>query len=186
MSHKVSIPTERHQQILDLLAARGMVRVDELCQHLGVSAMTVHRDLGLLEQGGHLRKVRGGAAPVVASTRTDECAVCRMRPRRRLQVALYYTDGSEQRACCPHCGLLALARNRERVSAALVTDFLYERPISARDATYVVGPDAAICCTPAVLAFEQHSDAERFQRGFNGRVMGFEEAVAFLQQQTTL
>ena len=186
MSHIIPIQTDRQQQILDLLAQQGVVRVDELSSHLGVSTMTVHRDLDLLEQAGQLLKVRGGAVPLKPSLGPDECIVCRMRPRRRLQVMLHLVDGTEQRACCPHCGLLALARARERITAALVTDFLYERPVSARDATYLIGSDTAICCTPTVLAFEQQSDAERFQRGFNGRLMPFEEAIAYLQQLTTL
>jgi hypothetical protein len=54
--------------------------------------------------------------------------------------------------------------------------FSLQRPVSVRDATYLVGSDTAICCTPTVPAFEQQSDTERFHRGFNGRLMLFEEA----------
>lgn len=186
ISHKPLIPTDRQQRILDRLAEDGAVRVEDLSSRLGVSPMTVHRDLDLLEQSGLLVKVRGGAVPARLSSGPDECLICRMRPRRRLQVILHFVDGSEGRACCPHCGLLALARARDRVATLLVTDFLYERPISARDATYVIGADVAICCSPTVLAFEQSSDAERFQRGFNGRLMPFEDAVSYLQQLITL
>jgi hypothetical protein len=182
----LSIPSDRQQQILDRLMEKGVVRVEELSNQLGVSTMTVHRDLDLLEQSGLLVKVRGGAVPPRPPSGPDECMICRMRPRRRLQVILHFVDGSEGRACCPHCGLIAVARVRERVAAALVTDFLYERPVSAREAVYLIGADVTICCTPTVLAFEQTSDAERFQRGFNGRLMPFEDAVSLLQQLTTL
>lgn len=186
MPQKPLIPTDRQQQILDQLAEEGAVRVEDLSNQLGVSTMTVHRDLDQLEQIGLLVKVRGGAVPAKPHSGADECMICRMRPRRRNQVILHFADSTEARACCPHCGLLALARARERVMTALVTDFLYERPVSARDATYLIGTDVAICCTPTVLAFERTSDAERFQLGFNGRLMAFEDAVAYLQELTTI
>ena len=73
MSHTIPIQTDRQQQILDLLAQQGVVRVDELSSHLGVSTMTVHRDLDLLEQAGQLLKVRGGAVPLKPSSGPDEC-----------------------------------------------------------------------------------------------------------------
>nr|WP_245240556.1 DeoR family transcriptional regulator [Streptomyces spiramenti] len=42
---------------------RGGVRVSELTAELGVSEMTVRRDLDTLERRGALRKVHGGAGP---------------------------------------------------------------------------------------------------------------------------
>ncbi|MDW8316990.1 MAG: DeoR family transcriptional regulator [Anaerolineae bacterium] len=179
------IPADRAQRILELLAQEGSVRVADLSQRLGVSAMTIHRDLDELEQRGQLRKVRGGAVPVVPAGGDEErCLVCGMRPRRRHQVLLRFADGSERRACCPHCGLLAIAHNYRQISNALVTDFLYERPIGARQATYVVAPQVSICCSPTVLAFEQRSDAERFQAGFGGQVETIEGAMRFLEAMT--
>lgn len=56
-------PEERHQAILELLSERGRVEVDELVERLGTSAMTVRRDLALLESGGSLRRVYRGAEP---------------------------------------------------------------------------------------------------------------------------
>lgn len=50
------------------IAESGFVRVDVLAQDYGVSIMTVHRDLDVLEQRGFLHKVRGGATS--APTRT--------------------------------------------------------------------------------------------------------------------
>ncbi|WP_010315749.1 DeoR/GlpR family DNA-binding transcription regulator [Saccharopolyspora spinosa] len=43
------------------MLASGFVRIEGLAAKHGVSGMTVHRDLGVLEQQGWLRKVRGGA-----------------------------------------------------------------------------------------------------------------------------
>jgi DeoR/GlpR family transcriptional regulator of sugar metabolism len=52
---------QRHAYILDRLRAAGAVRVAELMRALGVSDMTVRRDLEVLEAQGHLLKVHGGA-----------------------------------------------------------------------------------------------------------------------------
>ena len=52
---------QRHAHILGRLDAAGAVRVAELMHELGVSDMTVRRDLGVLEGQGHLVKVHGGA-----------------------------------------------------------------------------------------------------------------------------
>lgn len=51
----------RHQRILALLGDHGIVSARELRTLLGVTAMTVWRDLCLLEELGLLRRVRGGA-----------------------------------------------------------------------------------------------------------------------------
>lgn len=52
---------QRHAFILERLRSDGAVRVSELMRELGVSDMTVRRDLGALEAQGHLVKVHGGA-----------------------------------------------------------------------------------------------------------------------------
>jgi DeoR/GlpR family transcriptional regulator of sugar metabolism len=52
---------ERHEQIEGILLTHKEVSVNELVDRFGVSLMTVHRDLDVLEKRGVLRKVRGGA-----------------------------------------------------------------------------------------------------------------------------
>jgi DeoR/GlpR family transcriptional regulator of sugar metabolism len=46
---------------MDLLVEQGSVDLDDLAARHTVSKMTIHRDLDELEQGGLLRKMRGGA-----------------------------------------------------------------------------------------------------------------------------
>lgn len=55
------LAAQRRQLILDEVARVGAVRVSELTALLGVSDMTVRRDLEQLRQGGLLEKVHGGA-----------------------------------------------------------------------------------------------------------------------------
>lgn len=53
--------TARDQRILSALAAHGLVRVEQLAEELGVSAVTIRKDLRTLEQRHLLRRTRGGA-----------------------------------------------------------------------------------------------------------------------------
>ncbi len=54
------IPAQRQQTILDLLARQEIVSIAELTDALGVSHMTVRRDIQTLEQDGHVITVSGG------------------------------------------------------------------------------------------------------------------------------
>nr|WP_246259665.1 DeoR/GlpR family DNA-binding transcription regulator [Streptomyces typhae] len=54
--------------ILDEVRRRGGVRVNELTRKLGVSDMTVRRDLDALARQGVLEKVHGGAVPVAEAS----------------------------------------------------------------------------------------------------------------------
>lgn len=54
-------PEERRRAIVALVQNEKTVQVDVLAERLGVSRMTIHRDLDLLETRGLLRKDRGSA-----------------------------------------------------------------------------------------------------------------------------
>ena len=72
---------ERIQHILDLLAAKDELSNAELAGRLGVSEMTIRRDLSQLEGEGLLRRVHGGATRVVGSSIEPPFA---MRARQHL------------------------------------------------------------------------------------------------------
>ncbi len=59
---------QRHTFILDRVRVDGAVRVAELARDLGVSDMTVRRDLELLQDQGLLEKVHGGATSAAGSS----------------------------------------------------------------------------------------------------------------------
>ena len=52
---------ERRRQILDEVLAHGSVRVNDLAQHLAVSAVTIRRDVAALDHQGLVTQVHGGA-----------------------------------------------------------------------------------------------------------------------------
>ncbi len=55
------IPAERRGRIAEILTARRTVRVSSLSEELGVSEMTIRRDLERLESEGLLSRTHGGA-----------------------------------------------------------------------------------------------------------------------------
>jgi DeoR family transcriptional regulator, copper-sensing transcriptional repressor len=180
--------TDRRQQLLALLREQGSVTIHELSRLFAVSEMTIHRDLDQLAKAGQLRKVRGGAvlpseaadAPNLALP--DTCCACHGSINLRTQVTLHFAQGEQRRACCPHCGLIVLARGAEQVELVLVTDFLHDRKVSAQTAVYLVDPALVICCTPTVLAFLDEDEAHRFQLGFGGQVIGLAAAIVAVQE----
>jgi DeoR/GlpR family transcriptional regulator of sugar metabolism len=65
------MPAERRRLILEMLRQRGSVTTDQVRQKLGVSAMTVRRDLTRLEANGYAHRTHGGAVLSEASGQDD-------------------------------------------------------------------------------------------------------------------
>lgn len=55
------LPAERHRRIHELLREQRVVRVSALSEQLGVSEVTIRRDLEVLERRGVLERTHGGA-----------------------------------------------------------------------------------------------------------------------------
>ena len=182
-------PTARQRQILELLNARQMLTIHELVRELGVSSMTVHRDLDALASAGHLAKTHGGATlPARApnhSAAPDLCAMCNRIAPQRTTVIIQDPQRGRFSACCPHCGLALIDLNHA-TDLVLVTDFLYCRMINASEATYLIGSEVSLCCAPGILAFACLDDAARFQRGFGGEIMDLMKAHGYLRHKMSV
>jgi DeoR/GlpR family transcriptional regulator of sugar metabolism len=61
-----SAERDRHHTVIRLLEATGRVSVPDLAERLGVSKVTIRKDLEMLERRHLLRRVRGGAIPAPA------------------------------------------------------------------------------------------------------------------------
>jgi DeoR family transcriptional regulator, fructose operon transcriptional repressor len=123
------LAAERLDRVREIARERQVVRVEELCARLGVSAATVRRDLELLEARGELRRVHGGAVSV--ESRLEEPLFddkAGMAPREKYRIAAealklvapgarIYLDGGST--------VLELARLlRERTNLTVVTNSL--------------------------------------------------------------
>ncbi len=58
----------RHRKILEQLGSAGRVYVREMSQELGVTEVTIRRDLTFLQNNGLVKKSYGGAVPSCAGT----------------------------------------------------------------------------------------------------------------------
>ena len=65
-----ALAPQRWDNLRALIRDSGVIRIEDLCRRLKVSAATVRRDLDQLEQGGAIRRVHGGAVSV--ESRLDE------------------------------------------------------------------------------------------------------------------
>jgi DeoR/GlpR family transcriptional regulator of sugar metabolism len=65
------LPKLRHERIVHEVKLRGAARVADLSGLLGVSDMTVRRDLDVLDEAGLVLKVHGGATAVVDHTSNE-------------------------------------------------------------------------------------------------------------------
>jgi len=180
------LATERRQVILAELEALGRVRVNDLARTLGVSRMTIHRDLAQLANEGLLEKVFGGAvAREQEQPSNDGCVMCGRSNQDRTAFVINCADASQLQACCPHCGIMVLMARMEAVSA-MAADFLHGRMINVRSAFFLIDPDLTVCCSPTVLCFGAQQDAARFQMGFGGEIMNLTQAQAYLKDSMTL
>ena len=180
------IMAQRQRTILELLQMKPVLTTSEVVERLGVSAMTVHRDLNKLEAAGMLVRTHGGiaaASPGLAreSTPAGLCVMCARTVPERTAVRIHTPPRGYLSACCPHCGLSLLERD-PTVDLALATDFLFGRMVGANNATYLVDSAVTLCCEPGVLAFATLQDAERFRCGFGGECLSLTQTQAFLRR----
>ncbi|MCX6441087.1 MAG: DeoR/GlpR family DNA-binding transcription regulator [Actinobacteria bacterium] len=62
------LSAERHQQILERVASEAAVDFGSLADELGVSTMTIRRDVRILEEAGYIKTTRGGASAQLLSS----------------------------------------------------------------------------------------------------------------------
>ena len=98
------IAEERRRKLLEALHKTGALSISEACDRLAISRMTVHRDLDRLSAAGLLRKVHGGAVPVVSTGAHKDTA----RPFKERKPA----SASAKQTICKHLAkILAGAQN---------------------------------------------------------------------------
>jgi DeoR family fructose operon transcriptional repressor len=64
----VNAKEQRHQIVLQILREQGRVDVVQLRESLGVTEMTIRRDLEMLEADGALKRIHGGATLPIGSS----------------------------------------------------------------------------------------------------------------------
>lgn len=95
MSGRTLLPRQRQDVIQNLLRTRRFATVRELASVVGVSQMTVRRDLETLQSDGHVRRVFGGAQvlphPAADAEVPEQAFSERMAENRRAKVRIAAT-----------------------------------------------------------------------------------------------
>lgn len=78
---------DRRREVSELVMRVGTIRIEDLAEELGVSVMTIHRDLDELESRGVLRKSRG-AATAISTSLVESSDVYRLARQRGEKLAL--------------------------------------------------------------------------------------------------
>ncbi len=151
----------RMSQILELVSQQGQMEVAVLAQRLGVSQVTVRKDLDLLEQRGLLRREHGVAVAGSRDDMNNRLAVHYEQKRRIARRAVQLVSPGEtvmiENGSC--CALLAeeIARNKPGASIITNSAFIasYIRRLGAQvvllggdfqnDAQVMVGPLLRVC-----------------------------------------
>jgi hypothetical protein len=174
--------TDRQQLLLEWLQTQHSASISEIEAHFKISPATAYRDTRALVQAGAAVKSSNGVKLAPPSTvqvgtdqRDDPCAFCGGAINERLAFIFQLLDGSQRKACCPHCGLMALGRME--VVSAMASDFLYGHKINIRNAVFLLESSVNLCCSPSVLCFATEADAVHSQAGFGGYICSFERAV---------
>lgn len=176
------LPNERKERIKDLVKSQHSIRIAELSELLGVSEMTIHRDIKSLVEEGVVVKTFGGITlgrkELKDLPESDNCVYCHRKIDNRLSYRLILSDNRVESTCCAHCGLLRHHQLRDQVIQAICHDFLFHTTISALQAWFVMDAGLDIgCCQPQILVFRKRDNADGFVKGFGGRVLSFTEAV---------
>lgn len=179
------LPIERKQQILTWLEKEETLRISDVSKRLGVSEMTVYRDIKPLIEESKVEKTANG---ITLKARTEVppnvCAYCLKSVNSRLSVQLIKQNQQIEHTCCAHCGLLRYRDIGHEVSQIICKDFLKDTTISAKVATYLINANLNLnCCQPQVMTFDSATHAKQFQAGFGGELYSFEKAINVIVQK---
>lgn len=172
---------DREKRILEYLHNNKKASIQDLAEAFNVSVMTIHRDLGKLEIAGHVQKKHGGVILLDTSmggSSQHPCDMCQKPVSERTMFLVTLENGEQRRACCAHCGLMLQSRTPQ-VWQSLTPDFLHGHMVSAGQAVFLIESDLNICCVPSILTFGSWQDAEKFQKGFGGQLLGMDEALQY-------
>ena len=105
---------ERHQQIIDLVQSKGYESVTNLCKTLKVSAVTIRKDLKLLEKSNKLFRTHGGASntnPFTIDRNVNEKENMQIEEKKSIaKKAAEYITANDSIIIASGTTMLALAR----------------------------------------------------------------------------
>ena len=115
----------------------------------------------------------------VAYAAFDKCHLCGMNITGNENTAyeVQYKDGKTSTLCCPHCGLWVQASDKAGIKQARARDFISGEWMDPAKMYFVFKSKAIPACNPSWIAFGKKSEAEKFVKGFGGKVFSFKAAL---------
>jgi DeoR/GlpR family transcriptional regulator of sugar metabolism len=125
-----ALAPQRWNNLRALIRESGVIRIEDLCRRLKVSAATVRRDLDQLERSGAIRRVHGGAVSVESRLEepgfADKTSLAAREKRRIAEAALTFVEPGDTIYLDGGSTVLELARLlRDRTNLTVVTNSLH-------------------------------------------------------------
>lgn len=113
------------------------------------------------------------------------CSICGMDVSRYVHVryVVTTTDGKTYPTCGVQCGLTLQIRLGNKFKSAMATDLITHREVEAKNAFYVYKSSVITDMAPGFIAFSTKEKAERFAKGFGGKVVSYQEALGIWKEQ---
>ena len=92
-------------------------------------------------------------------------------------------DGKKYTTCGVQCGLTLHLRFKDRWKQATASDLLSNQPFNVKKGFYVYKSSVITDMAPGFIAFKIKANAEKFAKGFGGRVVTYEEALEIWKKQ---
>ncbi len=107
------------------------------------------------------------------------CSVCGMDVSRYVHVRYVVAtiDGKTHTTCGVQCGLTFQIRSGDKFKSAVATDLITHKEVEAKKAFYVYKSSVITDMGPGFIAFAIKTNAEKFQKGFGGEVLTYQEAL---------
>jgi len=119
------------------------------------------------------------------SSEVKRCIVCGMDVSKypHTKYVVTTTGGEEFITCGVQCGLTLHLRLKEKFKSATATDLLSNRSFDAQKGFYVYKSTIITDMAPGFIAFINRTNAEKFQKGFGGKVVTYQEAIEIWKDQ---
>ena len=93
------------------------------------------------------------------------------------------TEGEEFLTCGVQCGLTLHLRLKEKFKSAMATDLLSNRSFDVQKGFFVYKSTVITDMAPGFISFVIRANAEKFQKGFGGKVVTYQEALEIWKEQ---
>lgn len=124
-------------------------------------------------------------SPILWSGEIKRCHVCGMDVSKYPHTRYVVTtkEGEEFSTCGVQCGLTLHLRLKEKFKSATATDLLSNRSVDAQKAFFIYKSTVITDMAPGFIAFATKTNAEKFQKGFGGQVVSYQEALEIWKEQ---